>query len=487
MKSINTLAVAAVLALTGADLASAQETVYHVAGASSFRVALISAEVAYLNGVTSTGTVTGAYAGTSGLTGNNVSLVETPTASGTVVFENNLSGSIAGVEGLNGIGTQIAFPTDTGVTLSPVTPGSSSVAATGGTANVTFSAANGNTQTTDPDLAFSDDTLATASAVIDLAVSGASLSGTEAPGVVGVVPYVFVANATTDVTDFGSTQRLTNGSVVYATSTVTVNVNPQNFARLWSAGSITTAARHPEIFTGNPADTAYKIYAIGRDIDSGTRASTLAETGYALAGNGAAAVTANVIQFYPQDASSNVVGNVSSINPIASFETVPAETVDGISLAAGDGGYNSGSSEGKALSATFSSSLSHAIEIGYLGASDGYSALTASGTNRQPGILLGYNGSTFNPAGSSTTQGFATQADINKVYTGQYTFWSYEHLFFAPNNANGNGLNDSTDPTPVVSALYTQLHANNLELLSSAGVIEANLLVSRSDDGLLVK
>jgi hypothetical protein len=482
MKSINkwALAVAFVFAGAGAASATGTEIVYHVAGASSFRTALVTAEVAYLNSVT-TGTITGAYAGTSGLAGNNVSLVEAPTSAGVVVFENNLSGAIGGIAGLNGYGTPIAFPTDTGLTLATVTPGSSTAAATGGTANVTFT-----TESTDPDLAFSDNTLATAAAIITQAFPGATIGGTEAPGVVGVVPYVFIANATTDVTDFGSTTRSVNGSVVYATSTVTVNVNPQNFSRLWQAGAITTPARHPEIFTGNPADSTYKLYAIGRDIDSGARAETLAETGFPIKGNGVAAVNNSVIQEYPLDSSSNVVGNVSTINPIVSFEEVPASTVDGISLAAGNGGYNSSSNEGKALSATFSG-LSQTVEIGYIGAADAYSALTATGTNRQPALLLGYSGSTFNPAGSSTTQGYATQTDINKIYAGQYTLWGFEHLFFAPNNAGGNGLNDSTDPTSVVSALYTQLHTNNLELLSSAGVIQANLLVSRTDDGLQVK
>jgi hypothetical protein len=482
MKPINTLAVAAVLALAGTGLASAQKTVYHVAGASSFRVALLTAEVNYLSTISSTGTVTGAYAGTSGTTGNNVSLFETPTSTGTVVFENNLSGSIAGVEALNGYGNQIAFPTDAGLTLGTVTPGSSSVAASGGTANTTFT-----TETTDPDLAFSDNTQATVASLVNLAVPGATLSASEAPGIVGVVPYVFVANATTDVTDFGSTQRLTNGSIVYANTTVAVNITPQNFARLWSAGTLNTSKKHPEIFTGNAADSGYTIYALGRDIDAGTRASVLGELGYPIKGNGAPATTQNVVQYYPLDSSSNIIGNVSTINPIASFEIVPNTTVDGIALNNGNGGYNSGSPESKALSDTFSGTFTKTVEIGYLGASDGYSALTASGTNRQPGILLGYNGATFNPAGSSATAGYATSTDIAKIYTGQYTLWGYEHLFFSPNNASGNGLNDSTDPTAVVSALYTQLHTNSLELLSSAGVQASSLLVSRTDDGLLVQ
>ena len=482
MKSINTLALGLALALAGAGLASAQTIVYHVAGAGSFRTALITAEVSYLNSVSSTGTVTAAYAGTSGLTGNNVSVIETPTSSGKIVFENNLSGAIGGVEALNGYGNLIAFPTDAGITLSPVTPGSSTVAASGGTANVTFST----TETTDPDLAFSDNTLATTAAVVGLVYPSPSLSSSEAQGIVGVVPYVFVANATTDVTDFGTTTRLTNGSVVYANTTVAVNVTPQNFARLWSAGTLNTSKKHPEIFTGNAADSTYKIYAVGRDTDAGARATILAETGYPIKGNGAAAVTQAVVQYYPQDSASNVVGNVSTINPITSFEVVPNETVDGLPLTNGNGGYNSSASEAKGLSATFSG-LSGTVEIGYEAAADGYTALTASGTNRQPALLLGYNGSTFNPAGSSTTAGYATPADINKIYTGQYTLWGYEHLFFAPNNTGGNGLNDSIYPTSVVSALYTQLHTNNLELLSSAGVQASSLLVSRTDDGLLVQ
>jgi hypothetical protein len=472
MKSLPNLALALALALTGASSASAATTVYHVAGASSFRVALITTEVNYLASIT-TGTVSGAYAGTSGLTGNNVTLVEAPVSGGTIVFENNLSGGIAGTENVSGLGNKIAFPTPTGLTLNPVNVGNSTTPATGGTANVTFT-----TESTFADIAFSDNTLATASKIIKLATS--STVSANSGGTVGVVVYDFIANATSDVTDFGSTTVSSTGTVTTANATVALSITPQNFSNLWGSGSVEGST-----FTGNPADTGVTVYATGRDIDSGARATALAETGYGLKGSGAIAVTGALQQVYPLDSSNNIVGTAST-NVIESFEQVPASTVDGISLNAGNGGYNSSSNLGKALSVTIDpSSNPQTVLIGYLAATDAYAALTASGTNRHSAILLGYAGSTFNPGGSTTANGFATQADINKVYYGQYTFWGYEQVFYNSNNVSTN-LQDSANPSSVVSSLVTQLKTNGLDVLSSAGVSLGGLQVARSDDGLQV-
>jgi hypothetical protein len=469
MKSLTTLAAAAALALTGAGFASATPTIYHVTGSTAFRVADVTAEVNYL--VASHGGASGAYNGSS-LTGANTSVILS--GDGTIQFENSFNGSIAGDESVAAVVNKVAFPTAAGVTLSTLTAGTATAAASGGTSVSSFT-----NETTYGDIAFSDVSFATAAKVIKLATS-ATISANSG-GTVGVVPFDFIANNTSDVTDFGSTTIATASGVTSATTTVAVSVTPQSFSNLWGAGSVSGS-----IFTGSSSDTGITVYATGRDIDSGTRATALAETGFGLKGSGAAAVTGAVQQVYPLDSSNNVVGNVGT-NEIESFEQVPASSVDGISLNAGDGGYASGGNLAKGLSVTIdASSNPQTVLIGYLGVSDAYSALTASGTNRHPATLLAYNGSSFNPAGSTTANGFATTTDINKVYYGQYTFWSYEQVYYNSNNAGSNGLQDSLNPSSIVSSLVTQLKNDNVDVLSSAGVHLNSMVVSRSDDGLQV-
>jgi hypothetical protein len=472
MKSLNTLVVASVLALTGAGLASAQQIV-HVTGSTAFRVADVTAEVDYLNA--SHAGSTAAYSGSS-LTGANTSIIVA--SDNSFVFENTFNGSIAGDENVAAVGSQLGFPSFSSYTGSytATVSGSSTAAASGGFSASSLPA----TDTAYADISFSDVSAATAQNIIN-EVTTSAYSFTDG-GTVGVVPFVFVANATTDVTDFGSTSTFTSTTsspFKYATTTVAANVTPQSFARLWSAGTINSAKKHPEIFTGNLSDSAYTIYALGRDIDSGTRATALAETGYPIKGNGAPAVTQNVVQYFPLDSSSAVVGNASNA-AIASFTIVPTQTVDGISLTNGNGGYNSGGKLAEALSDTFSG-LSKTVEITYLGVSDAYNALTnqAGATAGQPALLLSYNGVSFNPAGSSSTKGYAPSTDLTKIYYGAYTFWSYEHVLFNNNN--------SFDPTSLVSSLITQLKTDQVDQLSSAGVQLSSMLVSRTDDGLLVQ
>jgi hypothetical protein len=477
MKSLNTLALAAVIALAGAGFASAAPQVIHVSGSTAYRVADVTAEVDYL--AANDGGSTAAYSGSS-LTGANSSIIKGN--NGNYVFENAFNGSVAGDELVAKVGSQLSFPSYTAYTGSYVATGTggSSTAASGGYSSSSLTTGD----TAWADIVFSDVSANTADQILNTVPGVGTYSFTD-NGILGVVPFVFVANATTDVTDFGSTVTATgttasSSTFTYATATPVANVTPQAFARLWAAGAITTPARHPEIFTGNSADSTLKLYALGRDIDSGTRATALAETGYPLKGNGAVAVNNGVIQEYPLDSTGAVVGNASNA-AIASFEEVPASTVDTIPLGAGDGGYYSGGKLSEALSDSFTSTLTQTVEIGYLGTSDAYNALTnqAGATAGQPALLLNYNGVSFNPAGNPTIKNYATSADINKIYYGSYTFWGYEHLFYANNN--------SYDPTTVATGLATQLLNDHVDQLSSAGVLYGSMVVSRTDDGLVIK
>ena len=470
MKSMTTMAVAAVLALTGAGFASAT-TVYHVSGSTAFRAAVVTAEVSYLKSITNSAPYAATYASSapSSLAGASVSYIVS--TDGSVAFSNSFNGSIAGVEAINSIGNKINFPNGVVVTGSlmsstyQTTAGSATALATGGSWAGAAVTVGTNGTANYPDIIFSDVDSNTAQTVIQSYVPGQAAFTDASSGnssVVGIVPFIFAAGATTDVTDFS-----------------TVSVNPQNFSNLWSSGTVTGS-----FFTGNSADTNIKVYALGRDIDSGTRATALAETGYGLAGQGAVATIGHVTQYYPLDTTGSISGVASTVNPINAFEKVPASTVDGASLGIGNGGYASGGNLGVALTTKFNSNITHTVIIGYIGLADLASALnTDTASNRQAPIQLGYAGSFITDTTSSSVGALST-GDVAKIQYGAYTFWTYENEQFLENNG--------VDPTSVAGSLQGLLAggtnaANTLDQLSSGGVSYLTMKVARSDDGLQVQ
>ncbi len=445
MKSINKMAVVAALALSSAGVASA--TTYHVTGSTAFRVADVSAEVAVIGAANAQAT----YWGATSLTGANLSVVQK--SDGSIKFENNFTGSIAGDQAIQ-VPIGVSFPTAGGTGETPTGPLTAAnlgtlAGASGGTQFATGSPTA--TETVTPDIAFSDVQLATAKPVIALAAAPNNhTTVTVTAKTVGIVPFVFVANGTTDVYS-----KLSG-----------LSVDPQKFTYTWANGSAPLS-----LFTGVNADEATTVTPLGRDIDSGTRADALAETGYNLGGSGVNAVTVPVDQSYPLDASNNIIGNVSSAGPIAAFETVPEETVDGVDLAPGNGGYSSGGNLAKALSYQFASGSTNTAVIGYLGVSDAKSALTSgTASNRNPAVLLAYNGSTFDPTSTAA-------ANLAKIYEGQYTYWSTEFVVYTSAGAAGafSSTESSTNPT-----LHYELVTAHLDQLSSDGVVSTSLNVSRS-------
>ena len=106
------------------------------------------------------------------------------------------------------------------------------------------------------------------------------MAGTPNSLTVGIVPFVFVAN--------GSTTAI-------QTELAAASMTPQLFNLLYQKGAIPLS-----FVTGSTADSSSQAIALGRDIDSGTRATALAETGYQLKGSGPdATVTLSVISTIP--------------------------------------------------------------------------------------------------------------------------------------------------------------------------------------------
>jgi hypothetical protein len=457
MKSINTMAAVAILALSSVGLASAQT--YHVTGSTAYRVADVSAEVSIVG---ATGKAT--YYGSS-LTGANYSVVTNST--GSLKFENYFNGSIAGDEALVGGVTKLPFPaaTSTGETpTGPLTVYSGATAASGGRA---LSSVGSDTDVAFPDIAYSDVSFDTAQQIIfnstDSTTTVPANNGLTS-SIVGVVPFAWVINGSTDV-------------IASSGSFTGLSMTPQAFNTIWGGGSYPFS-----LLTGVNTDTATTVYALGRDADSGTRATALAETGYGLLGSGI--VTTPVVQYYPyqtatqalNDTLTGVIGLDSSTSgqTIGGLNGVPNETIDGYTQNNANGGYNSGGNLATAVSTTFAPGTTNTVLVTYLGASDAKSALTASGTNRTPAYQLGYNGTTFLVTPASTT-------NSNLIYYGRYTFWGYEHLYYVTSHVSG-----LTGSTGIAAQLENTL-IGGADQLSSNGVTFAGLKVQRSDDGQSVQ
>jgi hypothetical protein len=464
MKPINKLAVAALLALSSAGLASAGINVIHVTGSTAYRAADITAETTYLNGITGTGGVKAEYFDT----GSSASLNHAaysciygpvPSSGNQTVFENYFNGSVGGDEALV-VPVTLGFPSSTTYASSAtaVTVGSASAASTGGTAfgnNTGFA-----TDTVAPDIAFSDVFFDTATQIINQSTDTNTL-GTPTDNIVGVVPFVFVANGSTDIS-----AKLSG-----------LTMTPQLFTYLWESGTIPLS-----FFTGVTTDSTSTVYALGRDIDSGTRSTALAETGYGLNGSGNIDVNNGIVQYFPYDNATDgnndvaaggdtvtgVIGDSTAAGTvIGAMNFVPEENLDAYEMPTGDGGYYSGGNLATALSATYSGSITKTALMTYLGVSDAKTALTSS---VQAAQLMSYNGVTFIP--NPTSGQLAANAAL--IYSGKYSFWGYEHEFYFGSN---------TAPVGVAAlGIKGQLNGG-IDVLASAGVTIASMQVYRPDDG----
>ncbi len=170
------------------------------------------------------------------------------------------------------------------------------------------------------------------------------------------------------------------------------NMTSQNARDLWANGHMALS-----LLTGVSGDESFTVYAAGRDIDSGTRLTTFAETGLGA--------LATVKQYEPLKGGvrANTCCGALDAPP---YTLEPPATINGITEPLGDGGYSSGGDLANAISNTTSGSTCFAT---YLGLSD---AGTAIGNGAH---ALNYNGIPYS---------------VTAVQEGQYTFWGYEHLFY---------------------------------------------------------
>jgi hypothetical protein len=233
------------------------------------------------------------------------------------------------------------------------------------------------------------------------------------------------------------------------------NLTSQQFRAIWGNGS-----QPLSLITGNPADTI-NVYATGRNDGSGTRTHYLAEGGYGFA-------TA-VQQWKP----TVVSGAVTTLRlwPIADGANASYVWNGDI---AGNGGFNSSGNTATALGATTLAVQRQNAGGTNIGGPTSLLLVSSVGINdaltivTNGGKALSWNGVSITPANPLSA------ADVQKITSGAYTHWSYEHLF--------SSTSLTTDEDTFKAALLGALPAN----LGSAG-IDANLMqVSRSEDGGLV-
>jgi len=487
MKSINKLAVVALLALASVGSASATTVnVIHVTGSTAFRVADVTAEVSYLNGLGSGG-VTAAFVQAApslpsqpadALTNTSTSVIYGPVVSGVqTVFENAFNGSIIGTEQAtcNGSGNTPAEPkfmlaSYWSSLATAVTVGNSTTPASGGynpasgsTSSYTYP--GGSTENVQPDIAFADVFNDAVQQIIGnfntSYTQNLTPSGTTASQVVGIIPFVFVCTGSTDVTS-----KLSG-----------LDMDPQKFTQLWNNGTLPLS-----FFTGSTGDSTITAYALGRDVDSGTRGTALMETGFGLNGSGNAAINNEVTQYFPYDNSTDANNDQSSSTGTGTYVSkgevgdssapvigymnpVPPDAVGGYSMPEGDGGYNSGGNLAIAFCTPFSG-LTNTALFTYLGVFDAQNALAVS--SNKP-FLMSYNGVTFNP-----TVGAGVPANVQAIESGKYTFWGYEHMFTTTS---------SSAPSVTAAAQLKSLLLGGLDQLASAGVPIASMQVERTDDG----
>jgi hypothetical protein len=177
------------------------------------------------------------------------------------------------------------------------------------------------------------------------------------------------------------------------------NITSQNARDLFSTGKMALS-----LFTGAIADEGFTIYATGRDFDSGTRLTALAEIGLGA--------QAAVKQYQPKKGGVLATTCCGTLDG-PPFTIWPAGSVNGVPYGIGNGGYNSGSelTGGIANSTNGSNAF-----VTYLGLSD---AATAVGNGAHE---LTYNGTPY----SQTA-----------VQEGQYTFWGYQHLYYRDSTPAG--------------------------------------------------
>ena len=431
MKTSTKLMLAAALLSVGfANTASADVDVY-LTGSSAYRAAvtnaighlLTSPAAAFVSTTTGLGTG-GAVAGSGQqlITGqpNATGIADGMTSGTTYWFHTSWSGSVAGITVLvYGVNTAAKFLPDSETTLA-MTVGSGAAGSTADGGNGVPSTDATVSRTADG--AFSDVFQASTKYTSPALIGANSGFGS---GVIGVVPFVFVANP--DATAFVGA---TGGKITNIGST--------------QAKSLYGGFQYLGQFTGNDSDAGY-VLPVGRNFDSGTRVTTLAETGFNPIHIGAATQQPTQYEVVKTTSGSTTTAVKVDLYP---GETLFSGTPAAATFNSGNSGYSSGGSEAGALevSGTSNTALntgatSPAYMIGSLGESDASNAVKLGCS------YLSYDGVAYGSISGTTTSYNRTLLD-----EGVYTLWGYEHFYYPSGNGNATVMDAVAKEVTTVDA-----------------------------------
>jgi len=236
-----------------------------------------------------------------------------------------------------------------------------------------------------------------------------------------------------------------------------LNMTVENARNLLNLGTMPVA-----LLTGSNSDTNSFVWLVGRDIDSGTRITTLGETGYGT--------SKAVKQYY--------VGSYNGGTTNAVYLT-PQTTINGVTEVKGNGGYASGSGSSP-------SGLVYQVKnYGILASGTSLTVDTNSTANATtgPNYLLGYAGTgdagKSNAAPLRLLQYAGTTYSDAAVINGQYGFWGYEDLYY---NASTTVANTVTVGNGIAAAILGTPTGTSSTGLYNAGVQLSTMNVSRGSD-----
>jgi hypothetical protein len=232
-------------------------------------------------------------------------------------------------------------------------------------------------------------------------------------------------------------------------------------------------------FTGNVADTGVPVYVLGRNFDSGTRLSCLAETGVGVFGG-------------VQHIQAEITGTAGAAgSSIGKLKLWPAETVLGQAFAIGQSGFNSGGTLADnlatpgAAAADTTTGIPPAQQVlfgaghlvGYLGRSDASRACRTSAIPTNTAHRLKWNGfQLWN--GPIAANGTPASYNDNLITEGLYQLWEYQNLAYRSTYAgNGKLVADAiaaqiTSTTATLSG--TKLSDMNVSKAVEGGIITHN-------------
>lgn len=475
---------AASVALTLASAAQADETL-RITGSTAFRASAVKAVEQFLGSG-----IKGAFVGSGntqngGETGATYCVFTGSPGGVNYTIQLTWTGSVGGIEAVQHQADIKSVPTNGWLSVSNIAA-AQAASTTPGTAGIypigtgTYDSA---AEAADADFS---DSLQSTTGVTSVALTGVgSPSGNGGSGRVGVIPFGVV---------FGNVNTANNHAATYPNSTVVKSISSLQYRALLSGGiplaQLTNDQANPLAFT--------PVYAIGRNFDSGTRLSTLIETGYTSVANFGPSIAISQIGVAVNGDALAVSGGASlgasgsTITDIGSFppDTLFAGTSFQLNFSSpGLSGYSSGGTVSKVLqtpgSSVASVDLTYPTPLGapgylmsYLGRSDATSAVTGRGIDAANSAfyvaLDGFYDDTVNAASAGNIENGLSHA------------WEYEYMYKTVRPHAGDivaGVALDANQNNALNAIADAIFNNTGNITTAAGIPIGSMSVSKTLEG----